>query len=171
MLAAINRHIVNMQTAYIKGRSIADNLRLLNALNRLADKEEDINATIIALDAQKAFDSVSHTYIAQVLEAVGLGNFVGTFKLLYKDLVNDIMINGQIGPGYNIKNGVKQGDALSCSLFLLAIEPVLRNIDKNDSILRISSARLNFMWPKSVAYADDITVITKKSGRKHQLHL
>jgi hypothetical protein len=141
---------------------------MLNALNKVSDIEENINATIIALDAQKAFDTVSHNYIEQVLMASGLSNFVGIFRLLYKNLVNDIMINGQTGSSYNIRNGVKQGDALSCSLFILAMEPVLRNIDKNDNILQVRSHPINFKWPKHVAYADDITVITNNDVRSVQ---
>jgi hypothetical protein len=161
LLAAIEKHIVSVQTAYIKGRSIADNLRLLNAAVKLADVEENINATIIALDAQKAFDSVDHTYIGKVLDRVGLSNFVPIFKLLYRDLKNDIIINGRIGKGYAINNGVKQGDALSCSLFVLAIEPMLRNIASNGNITALTSTRLNYTWPKMLAYADDITVLTQ----------
>ncbi len=47
-----------------------------NVLNlfKLSDLEENINATYIALDAQKAFDSVNHRYIVQVLEKIGLSN-------------------------------------------------------------------------------------------------
>jgi hypothetical protein len=75
LLAAVGKHIESIQTAYIKGQSTADNLRLLNSVTKLADCEENINATIIALDAQKAFDSVSHKYIERILYRVGLTNF------------------------------------------------------------------------------------------------
>jgi hypothetical protein len=130
ILKAIENEITCTQTAYIKGRNISDNLRLLGAAVRLAENEDDINATIIALDAQKAFDSVNHQYIIALLQRTGLHNFVPIFQLLYKDLRNDIIINGKIGDGYSLGNGVKQGDALSCSLFILAMEPLLRNITK-----------------------------------------
>ncbi len=116
------------------------------------------------LDAQKAFDSVNHGYIEKVLERIGMTNFVPIFQLLYRELENDIIINGQIGKGYKIGNSVKQGDALSCSLFILAIEPVLRNIAATDRIQSVISNRLNYEWPKTVAYADDITVITHNNG-------
>jgi len=160
LLNAISNKISEVQTAYIKGRSISDNLRLLQAASKLPNYEENIDATIIALDAQKAFDSVSHNYIVRVLERVGLKRLVPIFRLLYKDLENDIIINGRIGKGYKINNGVKQGDALSCSLFILAMEPLIRNITQNDTIQAVHSLRLNFTWPKLVAYADDITILT-----------
>jgi hypothetical protein len=56
---AIENKITCTQITYIKGHNISDNLRLFEAAVRLADNEDDINATVIALDAQKAFDSVN----------------------------------------------------------------------------------------------------------------
>jgi len=163
LLTVISKHITTTQTAYIKGRNISDNLRLLGSAVKLADYEENVDATAIALDAQKAFDSVSHEYISKILEKCGLTSFIPTFKLLYKDLHNDIIINGKIGKGYKIGNGVKQGDALSCSLFLLAIEPVIRNINANHQIMPLHSEKINYTWPKVLAYADDITVLTQNT--------
>ncbi len=63
---------------------------------------------------------------------------------------------------------MKQGDALSCSLFILAIEPVIRNIQANEEIIPVTCNRLNYTWPKVLAYADDITVLTKNSHRSVQ---
>jgi hypothetical protein len=168
LLKIITNYITPTQTAYIKGRNIADNLRLLNALTKNCNFNMDVNSSVIALDAQKAFDSVNHEYITKVLEKVGLRNFVPIFKLLYKNLTNDILINGQASVGFQINNGVKQGDALSCSLFILAIEPVLRNLQVNERIQAITCHRLNFTWPKVIAYADDISVITKNNHRAVQ---
>jgi hypothetical protein len=168
LLKIITDYVTPTQTAYIKGRNIADNLRLLNALTKNCNFNMNVNSSVVALDAQKAFDSVNHDYIAKVLEKIGLTNFVPIFKLLYKNLTNDILINGQANVGFQIKNGVKQGDALSCSLFILAIEPVLRNLQVNENIQAITCNRLNYTWPKVLAYADDISVITQNNHRSVQ---
>jgi hypothetical protein len=159
LLNSIKNHITSTQTAYLKGRNISDNLRLVNALTKAAQYNSGIDATVIALDAQKAFDSVNHDYIEKVIENVGLSNFVPIFRLLYRDLENDILINGQLGNKFKIKNGVKQGDALSCSLFILAIEPLIRNIENRVAITPVTCHRLNFTWPKVLAYADDVSII------------
>ena len=79
ILNAIKSHITPTQTAYLKGRNISDNLRLINALIGAAKTNTSIDSTIIALDAQKAFDSVNHEYITKILEQVGLSNFVPIF--------------------------------------------------------------------------------------------
>jgi len=168
LLNIIKDYITPTQTAYIKGRNIADNLRLLNALTKNGALNQDVNVSAVALDAQKAFDSVNHAYLCEILKRIGLTNFVPIFQLLYKDLANDIIINGKAEVNFKICNGVKQGDALSCSLFILAIEPVIRNIQANDEIIPVTCNRLNYTWPKVLAYADDITVLTKNSHRSVQ---
>ena len=89
------------------------------------------------------------------------------FRALYKDLQSDILINGKIVRGYSIKRGVKQGDALSCILFIMCIEPLLRNIEKNALIQTIRSDALGTM-PKALSYADDVNCIIKNDQRTLQ---
>jgi hypothetical protein len=67
-----------------------------------------------------------------------------------------------------IKNGVKQGDALSCTLFLLAMEPLISHINKNETIRSVESTLLQFQWPKALGYADDITCIVKNEHSSKQ---
>jgi hypothetical protein len=74
------------------------------------------------------------------------------------------MINGKISRGYNLGNGVKQDDTLSCSMFILAMEPVIRNIQMNSDIQAIESHRLRYIWPKVIAYADDITILMESNA-------
>jgi len=155
----LSKYITTTQTAYIKKRNITDNIRIINSAIQLANCEPDIKGSIIALDAQKAFDTVSHGYLKQLLIQVGLECFVPIFKLLYSELKNNMVINNQIIGQHAVKQGVKQGDALSCTLFILAIEPLLRNIEKNNDIKAIESKIIGFKWPKVVGYADDITCI------------
>ena len=69
----------------------------------------------------------------------------------------DIILNGNTTGKYKIKNGVKQGDALSCILFILGIEPLLRNINNDNLIKPITGSHSKI--PKAVAYADDIACL------------
>ena len=57
--------------AYIPGRMIKDNIRALVKTLEISSAS-DIDAVLVALDAKKAFDSVSHDYIRRCLENVGL---------------------------------------------------------------------------------------------------
>ena len=157
----ISASIGENQTAYLKGRLINDNIRSLLANIKIVNNEDDLSAAIISLDAKKAFDSIEHSYIEKCLGKFGLGSFVPIFKMLYSELRSDILINGEIARGYSIKRGVKQGDALSCVLFIMCMEPLIKNIEKNQEIEPIFSSGLNSNLPKIYAYADDVNCITR----------
>ena len=167
MCAAVAGSISERQTAYIKGRLINDNIRAMLATIALSNSEEDIDGLLISLDAKKAFDSVSHEYIVLCLKKFGLESFVPIFRILYSDLNSDIILNGAIVKGYKIKRGVKQGDALSCILFIMCMEPMLRNLEANERIVSITTVALGVL-PKAYAYADDVNATIKNDPRAVQ---
>jgi hypothetical protein len=155
---ALQPYIHPNQMAYLPGKQMQDNLRIINIINKNCD-----DSIIAALDAKKAFDSVNHEYIRVTLRKYGLSSFVPIFDLLYTDQKVEIALNGDIIEGYKIGNGVKQGDSLI--LFIICIDPLIRNIESNTSINRIELG--DNVLPKVVAYADDITCLTnsKRSVR------
>ena len=160
---AVEKCIGNEQTAYIPGRLINDNIRAMLGTIDIANLESEIDGLIISLDAKKAFDSVSHSYIEKTLTAFGLTSFIPIFRLLYKELRSDVIINGEVRLGYKILRGVKQGDALSCILFIMCMEPLIRNIKSNNQIIPIASRILETNLPKVYSFADDITALTINS--------
>ena len=67
--------ISQCQTAYMKDRQITDNLHIIQyAIEKSSDLE--IPSMVVSLDAEKAFDSVEHWYIKEVLRYLGLNDFV-----------------------------------------------------------------------------------------------
>jgi len=128
---------------------------MLTLINEIKT-ENALDGLIVSLDAKKAFDSVDHNYIETCLTKFGLENFVSIFRLLYNDLYTDIIINGVVRKGFKIKRGVKQGDALSCILFIMCMEPLSRNIEANPRIRPIFSETLRRQLPKAYTYADDL---------------
>ena len=132
MTSLVSKLISEEQTAYIPGRLINDNVRAMLMTVDLANIEENIDGLLISLDAKKAFDSVDHRYIKKCLASFGLDCFVPIFNTLYKDLNSKIILNGRAVNGYDILKGVKQGDALSCILFIMCMEPLLRNMKENN---------------------------------------
>ena len=75
LMTGLSDLISPKQTAYIKGRQITDNLHLIQyAIEKSAS--HNIPALIASLDAEKAFDSVEHWYIREVLKKIGLKKFV-----------------------------------------------------------------------------------------------
>ena len=159
MSLAVAQKIESRQTAYIKGRLINDNVRALLGSINVTNIEENLDGLLVSLDARKAFDSVEHSYIEKCLIKFGLSSFVPIFKILYSELRSDIIINRKIVEGYRILRGVKQGDALSCILFIICMEPMLRNIEENQAIEALVSDALGSALPKTYAYADDVNAV------------
>jgi hypothetical protein len=105
--------------AYVPGRSVMDNLRSNKFLKDYC-KNNKVEAILTSLDAQKAFDSVDHNYIDNVLKSYCFGDkFRKYFRTLYKYLTAKVLVNGYFSDAIQIERGVKQEEALSCAIFIL----------------------------------------------------
>jgi hypothetical protein len=64
---------------------------------------------------------------------------------------------------YHILNSVKQGDALSCALFTLAVEPLLLQLKRNENIqpITLNPGDDREVNVNNFGFADDITAICK----------
>ena len=154
--------ISDSQMGYVPGRDINFNNRIIRlALDHCLSS--NIDYSIMSLDAQKAYDSVDHTYISNTLKAYGFpDSFVNVVDILHNNLQAQVQINGFKSNVFPVCRGVKQGDALSCALFIIAIDPLIRNIEMNRNIPPLSfSESCNI---KSLAYADDIAIISENSN-------
>ncbi len=71
-------------------------------------------------------------------------------------------INGYLSDSFDVERGVKQGDALSCAIFIICIDPLIRNLNKNKKLKQITiknkKNNLNNVL-KASGFADDISVI------------
>jgi hypothetical protein len=112
------------QAGFIPHRSIFDHIRLAKAILSYTEAAEEDGA-IIALDQEKAYDKIKHDYLWKTMEAFNLPQpFIRTVKSLYSNAHTRIAINGVLSDPFRVKQGVRQGDPLSCPLFDLAIEPL-----------------------------------------------
>ena len=93
-------------------------------------------------------------------------SFIRFFTVIYSNNSSVVQVNGHLSASFEINRGVKQGDALSCSLFVLAIDPLMRNIEANNLIepIRIRYSENTCTSIKILGYADDIAVVTKDNG-------
>ncbi len=83
---------------------------------------------------------------------------------LYNGLSVKVLINGFFSDKINIERGVKQGDALSCSLFIVCTDPLIRNLNENKKIEPItfkSKLTNTVVKHKASGYADDIAIVCK----------
>ena len=147
--------IHHSQTAYIKGRSIGDNIRLIDDILSYTE-EEDVSGILLSIDFEKAFDSLSWDFLFEALKTFGFGpSLLNWVNLLYKDGKSCILNNGFSSPYFNIGRGVRQGDPLSPYLFVLAAEVMAIAIRRKKEIVGIQIDKIKI---KISQYADDTTL-------------
>ena len=107
------------QNGLVGGRYIGHNIRLLFDV---IDYKNIPNA-IILLDIYKAFDSLSWPFIFHVFKAYGLGKYlVFWIKILYHNPKCCVTNNNCLSPFFDIRKGVRQGDPVSPTIFIMCIE-------------------------------------------------
>ena len=112
---------------------------------------------IVFIDYQKAFNSVSHRFLFDVLHKLNFGeNFINWIKLFYRNISSCILNNQYTSQYFPIQRGVRQGDPLSPYLFIIVVE-ILANYIRQEK--RIKGININNQEIKLVMYADDTTAV------------
>ena len=102
----------------MKGRNIAENIRILYD-SIYCTKKAKQHGILLALDFEKAFDSLEWNFIFCILEKCNFGKkFIKWIRLLYKDISSCTINNGTSSGYFSITRGVRQGDPISPYLFI-----------------------------------------------------
>ena len=126
------------QCAYVKGRSIFDCTRIIDDI-MFYTKEINLSGLLLAIDFEKAFDSLDWTFLNKALSAFNFGqSFVKWVNTFYGNIQSCVMNNGFSSAHFDVKRGVRQGDPLSPYLFIIALETLAIYIRGSDEIKGIS---------------------------------
>jgi exonuclease III len=160
--------IHNNQAGFIPGRSIFDHIRLTKVMTKYTEMTKE-NGAIIALDQEKAYDKIIHTYLWNTLEAFNIPTrYRNTVKSLYENAKTVVAINGKMSEPYQVTRGVRQGDPLTCFLFDLAIEPMACMIRNHTSLKGFEIP--NAPSPLIInLFADDTVVYLRESDSFEEL--
>jgi retron-type reverse transcriptase len=110
------------QYGFIRHRPIQDCLAWsFEYIHQCQQSKEEI--VIVKLDFAKAFDTVEHSAILDMLRRLGFPpRWIDWVKAILSSGSASVLLNGILGKNFTCKRGVRQGDPLSPLLFVLAAE-------------------------------------------------
>ena len=141
------------QNGFMKNRFMGNNVLDVYALVALAEETRNENMVVLALDIEKAFDSVRWDYLNNVLWGFRFPEeFIAWISLTQQQACVQILNNGHKSPRITIHHGLAQGCGLSPFLFILAIEGLANHIRSDD---RIPGIQVGGVSKKISLIADD----------------
>ena len=144
------------QSGYLKGRYIGENIRsIYDTINFTAIT--DSPGMIVALDFEKAFDSISWPFLHDTLDKFNFGpNFRKWIKIIYSDPQCCVTNNGYYSSFFNISRGIRQGCPISALLFILVVEVMAIQIRQSSEVQGIQYSDSNVITISQLA--DDTTL-------------
>ena len=101
------------QNGFVKGRSIVDGVRTIEDVLDFA-QFTNCAGVLLAVDFEKAFDSLNHTFLFKVLKKFNFGtHFLRWIKTFYTNITSCVLNNGFTSDLFPVRCGVRQGDPLS----------------------------------------------------------
>ena len=146
-------------------RYIGDNIRLLYDALMYADAS-NTPGMLFLVDFEKAFDSVSWSFIDNTLSFFGFGKDIRRWiNIFHNDIKSCLIINGTLSPWFKIHRGCRQGEPISPYIFLLCAEILALMIRNNSDIKGLSINNQNLLMAQ---YADDTEFILDGSRKSFE---
>lgn len=153
-MESVTRH-ENEQKGFIRGYDgIAHNVFLLDGLLRMGWRKKR-SLVISILDVRKAFDSVSHDALREILLKRGFQCEIRNYiRSTYANAKSVIISKGRAADEMKPARGVRQGDPLSPILFNMVMDHVLASLPKKIGFW-MGGRRIS-----ALAYADDLVLVS-----------
>lgn len=153
----------------IPGRCMSESLALVRD-SYLDAYDRRLPLSISALDLEKAFDKVSHTFLRKVMVKLGFGPQLRAWiDLLNANCWSKVVTNGHSTDTFEVCSGVRQGCPLSVMLFIFAMEPLAWAIKEDPSIHGLQVPGSGGQEAKLSVYVDDLTILCTDNKSIHNV--
>ncbi|KAL9659106.1 hypothetical protein QQ045_021149 [Rhodiola kirilowii] len=160
------------QAGFVKGRGIHENIALAHDLTHDINHKVFGGNIVIKLDMAKAYDRISWSFILGVLRKMGFGEtWCDMVSRCISHCFYSVKWDGQLYGYFKSSRGVRQGDPLSPSLFVVAMEWLSKvlNAGVDHGVLKPYITKRRSVQVNHLLFADDLLIFTdgaKDSVRK-----
>ena len=162
----VEQELSDCQAGYRANRGTTDMLFVLQIMiEKIRDSDQEGFITFI--DYSKAFDSIIHSDLFEVMTKMGFPrHLISLIATLYHEQKATIRWNNENCTPFNIEKGVRQGCILSPHLFNIYTEQIMREADIDDMGVSIGGRSIT-----NLRYADDTALLSDNiTSMKRILH-
>ncbi|RVW71963.1 LINE-1 reverse transcriptase-like [Vitis vinifera] len=167
--------IIQKKNAFVRGRQILDASLIANEVVDYWQKRKE-KGLVCKLDIEKAYDSISWSFLMKVLKKMGFGSrWMDWMWWCFSRAKFSVLINGAPAGFFSSSKGLRQGDPISPYLFILGMEVLSALIRRAVQGNFISGCRLRGRGDAEIMvshllFADD-TIIFYEASKDQVTHL
>jgi sorting nexin-29 len=145
--------MVDHQRGFQRNRTTTDHIF---CIRQILEKKWEQNEAVhqLFIDFKKAYDSVRRKALYNILIEVCIPKkLVRLIKMRLTETYSRARVGKNLSEMLSIRNGLKQGDALSPLLFNLAVDYAIKRVQVNQDGLKLNGTH------QILAYADDVNLL------------
>ena len=162
IVRTLPRIICKTQSGFQAGKSTCDNLILMCLTLEHFNENTEEKGLVMQVDLEKAFDSVNHNFLFDILHKVGFGDYIiKLVKIAFNGCFSYANINGHLSSPIYLLKGLHQGSPLSPVLFLLVSQVLTGKITSNPNIRGLKISGVDIL---NSLFADDTDLFLEPSA-------